>query len=368
MSNKKVSFLIPTLKGGGAERVIVNLANEFAQKGNIVELVTLNPNGEYRSQVSEKVKIIDIGRSRALFSIFPIIQYVKKHNPDAMVSALDYFNIISLIAKIFARTKTKFIVTEHSTLSLSIKNNKSISGIVLPKLMKLFYPFADNIIAVSDGVAEDLVQLIKIDKRKIKVIYNPVLHNKLEELATEQISCDWLTKKGNPVILSVGRLTEAKDFPTLLYALKKVNERTTVKLIILGEGELRNSLEVLVKDLNLEKHVQLIGFVNNPYSYMKRADLFILSSKWEGLPTVLIEALSLGKKIISTDCKSGPREILGNGKYGTLVPVGDIDRLAGEIINNIHTPLPFEPKGDIKHFLQKFKVDQVAKEYYDFIF
>lgn len=368
MGNKKVSFLIPTLKGGGAERVIVNLANEFALKGNHVELVTLNPYGEYKSQVSERVKIIDLGSSRAIFSIFPLIRYVKQHKPDAIISALDYFNIISLLAKMCTNTNTKFIVTEHSTLSLSFQNNKTIVMSLLPKLMKLLYPFADNIIAVSNGVADDLIKKIRISPGKVKVIYNPVLSNQIEKIALESVDCDWLTAKTHPVILAVGRLTEAKDFTTLIYAFKKVSEQLPAKLIILGEGEQRNHLEGLVNELNLESQVQLRGFVENPYSYMKNADLFVLSSKWEGLPTVLIEALCIGKKIISTDCKSGPREILSNGKYGTLVPVGDASKLADEIIFNIDSSFSFEPKEELEDYLKKFKAEQVAEEYYNFIF
>jgi glycosyltransferase involved in cell wall biosynthesis len=368
MSQTKISFLVPTLGGGGAERVMVNLANQFAINGHYVDLVTLDPTGVYRNQVSEHVNIVTLNSPRALFSIYSLVSYVKKKQPDALVSALDYMNVIALLSKLLARTKTKFIVTEHSNQSLNASYNKSIVTTVLPKFMKALYKYADSIVAVSSGVADDLIEKIGIAPDKLKVIYNPVLTKQIKQKASEKPDCEWFTTKTSPVVLSVGRLTDAKDYPTLLEAFKVVIEQIDAKLIILGEGELRDSLTELIKKLCLENHVLLKGFVENPYSYMNHADLYVLSSKWEGLSNVLIEALSLGKSIISTDCKSGPREVLADGKFGTLVPVGDSNRLAEAIIESIKHPIPLLASDELSNYLMKFTTEYVAKQYYDFIF
>jgi len=207
--------------------------------------------------------------------------------------------------------------------------------------MRLIYPLAHTIIAVSNGVAEDLSTVLALPKSRISVIYNPVVTKSLKQQAEIPVTHTWLQSDRIPVVLGVGRLTKAKNFETLIQAFSIVLETISAKLIILGEGEERSNLENLVRQLNLVNEVDLPGFTENPYSYMKRAKLFVLSSLWEGLPTVLIEALSCGTQVVSTDCPSGPREILENGKWGTLVAVNDGQALANAMIDAIKNPSYF---------------------------
>jgi glycosyltransferase involved in cell wall biosynthesis len=198
--------------------------------------------------------------------------------------------------------------------------------------MKRFYPWADGIIVVSNGVRDDMARVTKIPSERITVIYNPsVVRDEVWEKAQAPLDHPWLKPGQPPVIIAVGRLQIQKDYPTLFSAFAQVRKRLPARLLILGEGRERGSLEELVRKLGLENDVSMPGFVMNPYAYMARASLFVLSSRWEGLPTVLIEALCCGTSVVSTDCPSGPREILKGGEYGRLVPVGDVDALAQAI-------------------------------------
>lgn len=328
MENDKIAFYLPSLSGGGAERVVLNLANGLANKGYNIDLVLAQDKGAFKNQVSSKVSIINLGANRVLFSLVPLIKYFRKNKPKVFLSALNYANIIAVLASLLAIYKKKLIISEHSTISLEKKAYVNLREKLTPILMKIFYPFADLVIAVSQGVADDLIRELGLSRSKIKVIYNPIVNNDLFIKSNEPFIHDWFGPGKPPVILSIGRLTKAKDYPTLIRAFALVRKKMEARLVILGEGELREELGNLVHQLNIEKDVSLAGFVDNPYVYLKRASLFVLSSKWEGLPTVLVEAMAFGCPVISTDCKSGPKEILESGKYGILVPVGDITTLA----------------------------------------
>jgi len=215
---------------------------------------------------------------------------------------------------------------------------------MVPHLVKRFYPWADYVIGISRGVADDLSQTAGLPRDRIKILYNPVVTPELREKARAPLNHPWFETGQPPVVLAVGRLTKQKDFPTLIRAFAQVRQTRPARLLILGEGPDRPALEALVHKLSLEGDVAMPGFVENPYAYMSRVSLYVLSSRWEGLPTVLIEALSCGLPIIATDCPSGPREILANGLYGSLVPVEDVTALAQAIEAGLagKTPHPTE--------------------------
>jgi glycosyltransferase involved in cell wall biosynthesis len=228
----------------------------------------------------------------------------------------------------------------------------------MPQLVRYFYPWADCVVAVSKGVANDLVRFGKIPSERIRVIYNPIVTPEIQEKAKAVLEHPWLEEGQPPVILSVGRLTAQKDFSTLIHAFAAVRQTHAARLLILGEGEERSSLEFLIRQLGLEQDVSLPGFVPNPYPYMVRAAAFVLSSKYEGLPGVLIEALYCGAPLISTDCPSGPREILANGKYGQLVQVGDVTTLAHAIQMALHGKIARPTQESWRHFEFEFVVNQ----------
>jgi glycosyltransferase involved in cell wall biosynthesis len=337
-----IALFLPSLRGGGAEKVMVNLALGFVEQGLKVDLVLAKAEGPYLSRVPEEVRVVDLGARRVLYSLPGLVRYLRRERPQAMLSALNYANIVAIWAKLLARVQTHLVVSEHNTLSYSTQNASSVRVKLLPLLIKIFYPYADAVVAVSHGVAEDLITMTGLPMEKVKVIYNPVITPELFTKAEEPLDHPWFRPGEPPVVLGVGRLTKQKDFPTLIRAFALVRKERPARLMILGEGEERPKLETLARELGIEEDFVLPGFVENPYKYMKRASAFVLSSRWEGLPTVLIEALALGVPVISTNCPSGPAEILEHGKWGCLVPVGEPHLLARAILeilqNDVRIP------------------------------
>jgi len=339
---KHIALFLPSLRGGGAEKVMVNLALGFVEQGLKVDLVLAKAEGPYLSRVPEEVRVVDLGARRVLYSLPGLVRYLRRERPQAMLSALNYANIVAIWAKLLARVQTHLVVSEQNTLSCSTQNAFSVRVKLLPLLIKIFYPYADAVVAVSHGVAEDLITMTGLPMEKVKVIYNPVITPELFVKAEEPLDHPWFRPGEPPVVLGVGRLTKQKDFPTLIRAFALVRKERPARLMILGEGEERPKLETLARELGIEEDFVLPGFVENPYKYMKRASAFVLSSRWEGLPAVLIEALALGVPVISTNCPSGPAEILEHGKWGCLVPVGEPHLLARAILeilqNDVRIP------------------------------
>lgn len=327
----KLAIFLPSLSGGGAERSMLNLAHGVSERGYPVDLVLAQAKGPYMSLVHKDVRIVDLKASRVLASLPALARYLRKEQPKALISALNYANVVAIWARRLARVPTKVLVNEQNTVSKSAFNSARRRQRMVPYFMKHFYPWADYIIGNSQGVAEDLSEVTGLPRQRINILYNPVVTPEVREKVHAPLNHPWFEPGQPPIILAVGRLTKQKDFPTLIRAFAPVLANRPARLMILGEGVDRSMLEALVKELGLEDHVSLPGFVENPYAYMKRAALYVLSSRWEGLPTVLIEALYCGRPIVATDCPSGPREILAGGQHGVLVPVGDVPALSRAI-------------------------------------
>jgi len=340
MNNKEIliSFFLPSLEGGGAEKMTVNLIKGFIERGFKVDLLLSKAAGPYVEMVPEKCRIIDFNSKRVIFSLGKLINYLKINKPFALISGLSHTNIISLIAKVFSRSNTKFIVTEHNNLTLATENSKNLRSKLLPFFIFLTYRNADKVVAVSRGVAEDLENRIRYLKGKVEVIYNPIIVAEILEKKEELIDHSWFNERSVPITLSAGRLTQQKDYSTLLKAFSIVRQNLDCKLVILGEGEERQNLNNLVRDRGIEDDVWMPGFVHNPYKYMSKASVFVLSSRFEGFANVIVEAMASGTPVVATDCESGPREILDNGKYGKLVPIGDVEAMADAILETIKNP------------------------------
>lgn len=226
--------------------------------------------------------------------------------------------------------------------------------------MRWFYPWADKIVAVSDGVAADLARFARLPRSLITTIYNPFDIGGMRIKAEEEPELPWVLPEALPVLLGVGRLTEQKDFTSLIQAFALVRQQRQVRLLILGEGELRNALAAQAKSLGLTpEDFAMPGFVSNPFSYLRRAEVFVLSSRWEGLPGVLIQAMACGAPVVATDCPSGPAEILEDGKWGRLVPVGDVSALA----NAIAVTLDEEQHPEVAQRAADFSVDRAVDAY-----
>jgi len=364
MLKKKIALFVPSLRGGGAERVMVNLARGFVERGLRVDLVLAKAEGPYLFQVPPEVRVIDLGARRTLYSLPGLVRYLRREQPQAMLSALNHANIVAIWAKHLARVKTRLVVSEHSTLSRSTENTQLIRAKFMPFLIKIFYPHANAVVAVSRGAAEDLTARTGMPAGKIRVIYNAVITPELFAKAQEPLDHSWFRPDEPPVILGVGRLTTQKDFPTLIRAFALVRKRRSARLMILGEGEERPKLEALVRELGLEKDVALPGFVDNPYKYMKRAAVFVLSSRWEGFGNVLVEAMACGTPVVSTDCPSGPREILEDGRWGKLVSMGNPGALARGIIEALSNPAGSE---DLQKRAKAFSLEKIVPQYLEIL-
>lgn len=325
-----IAIFIPSLRGGGAERAMVALANGFVRRGYMVDLVIADEQGVFRKEVSESVRIVNLGSKRMMASVFRLAAYLQRSKPDALLSAMTHVNLTAIWARYFARVSTRLVISERSTFSQALKGlgGRRVMTWLMPQLVRFFYPSADAVVSVSIGVQEDLLHHVSLPSSVSHVVYNPVVDDGLLQRAEEPIEHPWFTVGNLPVVLAVGRLTEAKNFPLLLKAFAHVRKNRPCRLMILGEGPLRHALETQVRDLGLGTDALLPGFVDNPLPYMRQASVFVLSSSWEGLPAVLIQAMACGCRVVSTDCPSGPREILEDGRWGELVPVGNEEALA----------------------------------------
>jgi len=327
-TESRIALFLPSLEIGGVERVVLNLAGGFVKRGIAVDLVLVQARGTYMRRIPSGVNIVDLQASRVLTSLIPLVRYLRNKRPSVLISAKEYANVIAIGAKLLSSVPTRIVVTVHTTLSKHIHYAKGIrEKFIVPSLVRWLYPRADGVVAVANGVADDLAQFLGLSRDSIKVVYNPVVDDNLFAEAQQPIAHPWFAPGEPPVILSIGRLTIAKDYPTLITAFARVRQRYDARLVILGEGEERERLQRLVRDLRLKNDVWLPGSVEPPYPYVARASVFVLSSIWEGLPTAMIEALALGVPVVTTDCPGGAREILDGGRYGELVPVGDAEAM-----------------------------------------
>jgi len=276
-----------------------------------------------------------------------------------LLSTMQDINLVALWSRRLAGVSTRVVVSVHNTVSQESQNSTQLKRRFAPYLARWFYPWADAIVTVSQGAAEDLVGL-GLSSERIKVIYNPVVTPELFEKVNEPIDHPWFEPGSPPVILGVGRLEKQKDFSTLIRAFAQVQRQRPARLMILGEGKERPYLEALVQELGLGENVSLPGFVSNPYAYMARATVFVLSSLFEGLPTVLIEALAVGTRVVSTNCESGPAEILANGQYGNLVAVGDVKGIAEAIISTLESPSDSEA---LRRRAAEFSLEKALTQY-----
>ena len=365
-SKIKISFFVPALNAGGAQKVMIDLASELSLEGFIADIVLVKAQGEFLKSVPDTVHITDLGKSRTLFSIFALAKYIRVEKPNIILSTLPHANVIAIWSKILSRSYSKVIIRE-ATLSSHIvyKTKNFLTAFISHFISRLTYSRADAIVAVSEGVANDTISFYKTDKRKIHTINNPVDFQKISELSKHDITHLWMNDSSIPVIVSVGRLSKEKDYPTLLRAISIVRKSTPVRLIILGEGNERKFLESLISDMALEDSVDMPGFVDNPFPYIKNASVFVMSSICEGMPNALLQAVFLGTPAISTDCISGPNEILDGGRLGMLVEVGHPYELSKAILKTICSPIT--RSHSIDPYLERYSKKNIIDSYKNLI-
>ena len=346
---------------GGAERVMLQLASGFIDLGYPVDLVMGRAEGPLRSEVHPRARIIDLEAVNPLTMFVRLIKYLRTERPNALLSPFEVTSLIAIIAKRISRVSTKVVIriSVHISKNKRTKWKKIVEKLVLSNV----YPLADGIVTVSRGAAQDLSIYAGLLPARIRVINNPVLSNELLQAAQQPVQHPFFNADHIPVILGVGRLTEQKDFPTLIRAFDILRKKTPARLIILGDGEDRPALENLILSTGLQDIVDLFGFELNPFAFMKKASVFVLSSKWEGLPGVLIQALACDCPVVSTDCLSGPSEILKDGQYGHLVPVGDTEAIASAIESVLSGDVRRPPKS----WLEQYHIDSVIPQYKDLL-
>jgi glycosyltransferase involved in cell wall biosynthesis len=354
----RIAIFFHDLGIGGAERVMLQLAQGFIDLGHPVDLVLARAEGPLRAEVPSRVQIVDLKTRSPIQMFFGLVRYLREKSPSVLLSPFEVTSVIALLAKKITRVPTRVVIR----VSVHISRNKRTA--MWKKILEQFvvsrvYPWADGIITVSEGVAEDLSHYTGIPLERITVIYNPVISEQLLKAAEDPTDHRFFSDGQYPVILGVGRLAEQKDFSTLIRAFDVLQKRIPSRLIILGDGEERPHLENLIQALGLQELVDLPGFDTNPFAFMRRASMFVLSSKWEGLPGVLIQALACGCPVVSTDCLSGPSEILKDGEYGYLVPVGDVDAMA----NAMEMTLMGKIRKPPKDWLEQFTVRAVIPQY-----
>lgn len=325
----KIAIYIDQLQGYGADKTLLKIAEGLADLDVEVDLVTAKKADKVGAHVHPGVNLINLGSSRfnVIKNVIGLTRYLIRQQPTVLFSSIHFNNITSVWAIILARllvgVNTKLVVRQANRLKSQLKGYPLFLGFIMYPLIRIAYQKADLIISPSKGLISDLTEFMKAEEHKIKLIYNPTVTADIFEKAQQKTNHPWFEEKSFPIILGAGRLKPQKDFTTLIKAFARVKRNfKDAKLVILGEGKQRPELERLIAQLGLEEDVDLAGFKDNPYAFISKADVFVLSSIYEGLPNILIEALALKKKIVATNCYSGPAEILKFGKYGSLLPVG----------------------------------------------
>jgi len=375
-----LALFISGLSVGGVERTMLALAHGLAQRGHRVDLVVTKGQGFFHEAVSPLVRLVDLERwwmrlpiigwskrARTLASPPALARYLRRHRPDVLLAASHYVNLAAIWGCRLAGTGTPLVIRQCTHLSRAIVNTNFPTGRrpFLGWMARRYFREAEAILAVSNGVADDLAVVAALPRRAIRTIYNPVVTPDLQARVSAPLDHPWFAPGEPPVLLGVGRLAAQKDFPTLIRAFARVRAHRPVRLMILGEGKKRRELEELADSLGVRQDLALPGFEENPFAYMARAGVFVLSSAYEGLPGVLIQAMASGCPVVSTDCPSGPMEILEHGSYGPLVPVGD-DTAMAEAIQTVLDAPPSQER--LRGRAAEFSMDRAVEQHLEVLF
>jgi len=337
-------LFIPSLKGGGAERMFVSLSNALSQE-NEVYLVTLDPLGAYFDNICKEVNVVIINKNRAIFSIKKLSMLVLRHKPDILLTGLMHANIVGIIVKLILFClghKTRLIISERNFVRPPIFGKLPLKSVVVVVVSKLLYKYADSIVCVSDVVRQSVISVLNVPESLVTTIYNPVVDERLK-LHISLLDRD--KSRPEKVIVAAGRLVPNKNHYLLIKAFYILSKDYDARLVILGEGELRQELEDLVVSLGISNLVQFFGFVKDPFSVFANSDLFVSTSIIEGLPGAMIQAMLCDLPIISTSCKGVAEEVLCNGKYGIIIPDNSSpDLLSSVMIKSLTSAHQFQEK------------------------
>lgn len=316
------------LAGGGVERMRLALIAELRRRGVAVTLLLHRRAGALIDRLPPDLPLVVLGGRRTAADVLPLLRFLRREAPDLLMASLDHNNIVALAAKALARTRTRLVICQHNALSREAAEMGSWKYRAVPTLYRRLQRFADGVVAVSAGVAEDLARTAGLPRDRITVIHNPVIGPDFASRCAEPATHPWLQDRAIPVFASVGRLVPQKDPATLLRGFALRRAAGPARLMFIGDGPMQAELAILAAALGVAEDVCFLGFQPNPLPFIREAAALVLASRYEGLGNVLIEALGCGTPVISTDCPHGPSEILARGSYGALVPVGDPAALA----------------------------------------
>lgn len=403
-AGRRIALLLTDLNGGGVQKMTLALAGGLAERGHFVEIVLYERSGVLGVQVPANVGMFHLEEAPRRFAgrlapiradpwalprlLLPVLlprkplrglkylpalaAYLERTQPDALISAAPNCNLAAVWAKRLAGVKTRVLISERTAPSEMLTKSKNWRARFLPGLMQRTYQQADVIVAVSRALADNLAAVTGIPRQRIKAIYNPVVGREIDEAAKEPVAHPWFAFGQPPVVLGVGRLSDQKDYPTLIRAFAAVRAQQHIRLVIFGAAsdesktDLRRAeIMALAQELGVGADVDAPGFTPNPYAHMARSAVLVLSSRYEGLPAVLIQAMACGCPVVSTDCPSGPAEILEAGRYGPLVPIGDVDALASALADVLANPLD---AATLRHRADDFTVDHAVDGYLDALF
>lgn len=368
MTGRTVAIILPSLAVGGAEKVAVELANGLALEGWTVRLLAMSATGPLVGMIDPRVELVDLGSASFRNLIPALARHFNERKPALILTTLYGVGLATMAARIVAKHKPRIIIGAHNSFrsKVSRPDNRKDKYLLAP-LSRLLFPHADGFIAVSRGVGDELQAMLKLDHTKVRVIYNPVVSTQLLAQAREPLQHPWLGKPATrafKTLLWTGRMIEQKGLDTLLESFALVVEARDCRLILVGDGPVRGSLEALAESLGIAERIDFVGFDNKPLRYMARADLFVLSSRWEGLGNVLIEAMACGCPVVSTDCDFGPAEILDGERYGLLAEVDNPQSLAEAIDRALEFDIPSRSdEASLKARSLDFTIGRAVEQY-----
>jgi len=356
----KIACFFATSGHSGVDRAMNHLIPAMVRRGYPVDLLHVQKHGPYIKNPPEGLNIVDLGSKHVYPSLPAVVRYLKRERPHVMLSDKDRVNRTAIFAKMLAGVDTRLVLRSGTTISVDLASRKRFDRWLQKNSMGKLYRYADQVIVPSQGAADDLAEYTGLNREMIAAVPSPIVPEANFTRQYPRPEHPWFAEGEPPVIISVGELSPRKDFATLLRAFAKVRVQTPCRLVILGKGGQKQALLALAQELGVATDFDLPGFQPNPYDFLAHASLFAFSSRWEGLPLALVEALAAGTPVVSTDCPSGPREVLQDGQYGNLIPVGDDDQMAQAIMETLRQPLPAET---LKQAVRRFEIEASASAY-----
>jgi glycosyltransferase involved in cell wall biosynthesis len=366
VKRKHIAFFIPNFGDGGIERNAINLSREYVSRGYAVDIVTFQSETTMLSEIPDGAGFVDLGSSRTVTSTFALRSYLRRVKPEVLISAQAHANVAAVLATKLSFVSTRLVLTERLALQAAWDSavKRRLTDRLLPFLVRRLYPLADAVVANSIGTADQLAVSTGLPRASIDVIYNPAVWPGVEQASQESVDHPWFNSSTIPIICSVGRLAPQKDFANLLKSFAVLRSRIEARLVIVGAGPLLASLEQMSEDLRISNDVWFAGYQANPYKFISKSTVLVMSSIYEGFGNVLAEAQALGVPTVSTDCDSGPREILLNGKAGRLVPVGDFNAIADAVEMSLsRDEITIEMVAEATRQNSRFKVEKIAGDF-----